>query len=477
VPRYAIYRRISKDPKGESASPATQEKGCRQLASERGLDIIEVYTDVDRSAYKLDVVRPQYEAMLKAMAEGLIDGVLVWKLDRLMRRIVEFSRFWSIAQPNNVALVSKNDPVDTTTPLGLAIVYLLFGFAEQESYNTSLRARARHLELAENGQVSGGGRRPFGYEADRITIRLDEATEIEAAVRRVLAGESLRGITHDWRDREVRTVTGAVWSPTTIKRLLCSGRISGQREHIDHDDEDSPTRKITGPAVWPAIITPEDTARLRVILNGHGPGPGNARSYLLSGFVVCGACGTRLTARAAIRKGNRYRRYHCAKDRGGCDRVGISAARLEEFVTDMALERLDSTALAELARADENDADAVALSLVQELESRLEQLARDHYGDQVITRQEFLAARAMIEPRLAEAREAVALRRPVHVLDGVPTGEGELAVAWPAFPLARQRAILGTVLESVTVAPTSRANNRFDPGRVLPPDGEVRWRL
>lgn len=469
--RYAIYRRISKDPKGESASPAIQEKECRRLAAERGYEIVEVYTDVDRSAYKQDVVRPQYEAMLRAMATGTIEGVLVWKLDRLMRRITEFSRFWKVAEEHGVALVSKNDPVDTTTPLGLAVVYLIVALAEQESRNTSMRGQARHLELAENGELSGGGLRPFGFEADQVTLRLDEADEIETAARRIMAGESLRGITHDWNDRGIVTVTGARWHPTTVKRLLCSARISGQREHQG---------AIVGPAVWSAIITPDETARLRAILNGRaGTGPGSARTYLLTGFVFCGACGTRMTARAAVRKGHSYRRYHCAKDRGGCDRVGISAVRLEEFVTAMLLKRMDTTALSDLLAMDEEEDAAVAVELVQELEAKLDQWARD-CADDVISRSEYLAARARLEPRLAEAREAVARRRPVHVLDGLPEGPGALRVAWESedFTLARRRAVLAMVLESVTVAATTRQNNRFDPGRVMPAGGgEVRWRV
>lgn len=467
--RFVIYRRISKDLTGEGASPAIQEKECRRFASERGYEITHVYTDRDRSAYKQDVVRPEYEAMLEAMAAGEIDGVLVWKLDRLMRRIIEFSRFWAVAEANKVALVSKHDPVDTTTPLGLAVVYLLVGVAETESRNTSIRWQARHLDLAENGKLSGGGLRPFGYEADQVTICEDEAGVIRDAARRILAGESLRGITHDWRDREIVTVTGATWSPTTIKRLLCSGRISGQREHHG---------KIIGPAVWPAIVTPQETARLRARLNDAARinEGATARSYLLSGFLICGACGNRLSARAAIRKGNRYRRYHCAKDRGGCDRVGISADRLEELITALALARLDTPEVAAVMAADSSeDEDARLVNDVQRLEAELEQLARDHYTDKAITRAEFFAARPSLVAELTAAREKVACRRPVDVLAGL-ADEG-LRAAWPGLSLARQRAILATVLESVTVGPTTRGNNRFDPTRIEEPNGEVRWRM
>lgn len=466
--RVAIYCRISKDPDGDSTATDRQEQDCRALAAERGYDVVEVYVDSDRSAYREDVVRSRYEALLAAMDAGEIDGVIVWKLDRLMRRIVEFSRFWAIAAEHDVALVSKHDPVDTTTPLGLAVVYLIVALAEQESRNTSLRARRRHLEIAQEGGLSGGGHRPFGFEPDRVTVRPDEAKEIRDAARRALAGASLRSITHDWQDRGIVTVTGAMWQATTIRRLLCSGRISGQREHLG---------KIVGPAVWPAIIDPEDTARLRVVLNGGGPGYGSARSYLLTGFVVCGACGTVMSARAANRKKGgrsyRYRRYHCAKDRGGCDRVGISAARLEDWIVAMVTSRLDQAAIAALRAARGGQDDTLLIETVQRLEAKLDQFARD-CADDLITRSEYLAARGPMVERLQAARVQLAGQRPATALDGL---EGDLRVVWPSLAFDRQRAILGMVLESVTVGPTTRANNRFDESRFLPPQGEVRWKM
>ena len=105
--------------------------------------------------------------------------------------------------------------------------------------------------------MSGGGRRPFGYEADRITIRQDEAGLIKQAVDDVLAGASVRSIARRWTEAGVATVTGAAWSGTTVKRLLCSARIAGQREHQG---------QLTT-AVWPPIITLSESARVRTLLN------------------------------------------------------------------------------------------------------------------------------------------------------------------------------------------------------------------
>jgi site-specific DNA recombinase len=474
----AIYCRISQDREGAGLGVARQRQDCEALAQQRGWEVYSVYVDNDLSAYS-GKPRPAYERMLADIKDGVVDAVIVWHSDRLHRRLIELEAFIDLVNAHRIEIATcTGGDYDLSTSDGRFLARIIGSTARKESEDKSRRTRRKHKELAENGMVSGGGHRPFGFEADRVTIREEEAEEIRDAARRILSGESLRGITHDWRLRGVRTVTGAVWSPTTIKRLLVSGRISGQREHRDPDGEPGAARKIVGPAVWPAIISPQETARLRARLNNpaRSNGEAPARSYLLSGFVICGACGNRLSARAAIRKGNRYRRYHCAKDRGGCDRVGISAARLEELVTGLTLARLDTPEVTAHMAADANeDETAQLVDEVQRLEADLEQLARDHYVDKAIGRIEFFAARSDLVAALTATREKVAKRRPVDVLAGLE-GEG-LRAAWPGLSLARQRAILATVLESVTVGSTTRGNNRFDPSRVEPPNGEVRWRV
>ena len=80
---------------------------------------------------------------------------------------------------------------------------------------------------------------------------------IRECAARVLAGDSLRSICIDLNDRQVPTVTGARWSPQTLRRMLMSGRISGQRDHH---------REIVAAAEWDAIITPVETQRLRAKL-------------------------------------------------------------------------------------------------------------------------------------------------------------------------------------------------------------------
>ena len=124
-----------------------------------------------------------------------------------------------------------------------------------------------------------------------MTIREDEAALIREAADRVLQGATVRSVVTTWKAAKVPTVTGTNWTPTTVKRLLISPRIAGLRAHHGQ----APVA-----ATWPAIITPEQSERLRAVLTNparRANGTVAPRSYLLAGLLVCGGCGVRMVSR------------------------------------------------------------------------------------------------------------------------------------------------------------------------------------
>ncbi|MGH8572365.1 MAG: hypothetical protein ACREX8_07305 [Gammaproteobacteria bacterium] len=93
------------------------------------------------------------------------------------------------------------------------------------------------------------------------------------------------------------TSTGGRWRTATLRHRLASARISGRREHTPGGSYTG-GRPLCGEivaevAAWPAIITPEDSDRLRALLSNPARRvtTGSARKYLLSGILVCGRCG------------------------------------------------------------------------------------------------------------------------------------------------------------------------------------------
>jgi site-specific DNA recombinase len=454
--RAGVYARISSDPDETRLGVGRQEKDCRELAQRKGWEVVDTFIDNDLSA-ATSKRRPEYQRLLTAIEAGDIDAVIVWDLDRLHRRPIELEEFFAACDAAGLRhLATVGGDVDLSTGEGVLVARIKGAVAAEEVRKLKARVTRKHAELASAGKLSGGGHRPFGYEADRMTVRPGEAEEIRDAARRVIAGESVRGITQDWRRRGVGTVRGAVWSPTTIKRLLCSGRISGQREH--HGE-------IVGEAVWPAIITAAETTRLRAMLtNGDRSAGGTARSYLLSGLVYCGDCGRRMSTRPTA-KGRH--RYLCVRDRGGCGHRGIDAAGTEDLVVEAVMIRLDTPALSAAVAKSTQQQDDDGGELV-ELEGRLDQLA-EMFASGEIGRREWLKARASLEDRLQAARARLARQSRTDALTGMEGGV--LREAWGQMTFDRRRAVIAAVLDRVTVGPAVKGRNRFDPERV-----DVVWR-
>ncbi|MDP9418633.1 MAG: recombinase family protein [Actinomycetota bacterium] len=183
----AIYTRISSADREEQTATARQEAACRALAGLRGWEVAEVFEDVDVSAYA-KTTRPSYERLLAAVDAGAVDGIVVWTLDRLVRRVAEFERLWGRCEAKQVMLASVTEPIDTSSALGLAIVRVLVTFAALESATMGTRIRAQAKAMAEQGAAPGTP--AYGYTKGYTEIVPEEAKVIREAARRVLAGET-----------------------------------------------------------------------------------------------------------------------------------------------------------------------------------------------------------------------------------------------------------------------------------------------
>src|ERR1700744_2635718 len=90
--RAAIYCRISQDSEGKGEGVERQEKECRTWCEENGYDVARVYVDNDISAMGKKV-RPEYELMLKGIANRDFDVVVAWHFDRLTRSPKELENY------------------------------------------------------------------------------------------------------------------------------------------------------------------------------------------------------------------------------------------------------------------------------------------------------------------------------------------------------------------------------------------------
>ncbi|HZE04241.1 MAG TPA: recombinase family protein [Solirubrobacteraceae bacterium] len=455
--RVGIYARISSDREGDQLGVARQIEDCRRLAERCGYVVAECYVDDDVSAWS-GAPRPEYERMVSDLKAGAIGGVLVWHLDRLTRHPRELESFIDLCDELRVELGCVTGDVDLGTHIGRLTARMLGGLARYESDHKSERIRRKHEEIAERGRVSGGGSRPYGYESDKVTVRPAEAAVIVDCARRLLAGEPLRSIVGDLNERGIPAAQGGKWSASSLRRMLASPRISGQREH--HGE-------IVAEAQWPGIISAEDGAKIRALLaNPERRTNKAARRYLLGGLLVCGHCGERLVARP--RSGGK-RRYACASGVGfsGCGKTYINADEVERFVTEAALHRIDSRDLQRaMERRQQRAPDAQRwLEEVEAAQKQLEELG-EAYGQREITMSEWKAARKPIEQRATAARKQLANLTHGGLLDPYVGHSDRLRADWDSLDLSQQHAIVAAVIDSVQVGPARRGYNRFDESRL-----------
>jgi site-specific DNA recombinase len=458
--RAGIYARISSDREGDGLGVARQIEDCERLAERKGWRVVEQYVDDDISAWS-GRKRPQYARSLEDLEAGAIDGLLVYDLDRLHRQPSELESFIELCARlglTNVASVSGD--IDLTTSDGQFQARILGAVAKKESDDKSRRIRRKHEEIAASGKVSGGGSRPYGYEADKLTLRPAEAAIVAECAKRLLAGEPVRSIARDLNERGVPSASGGAWSPQSLRRMLASPRISGQRAH--HGE-------IVATAEWPGLISVEDGAAIRALLaNPERRTNKAARRYLLGGILVCSHCGERLVARP--RSGGQ-RRYACAKGPGfsGCGKTYVNADQVERFVTEAALHRMDSKELKRSQERRQREApDAQRwLAEMEAAQAQLDELAAA-YGQRRFSLQEWMAARKPIEQRMTAARKQLAKVSRTNVLDGYIGNSDKLRAVWDSLDLSQQHTIVATVVDSVVVGAARPGYNRFDESRLTP---------
>jgi site-specific DNA recombinase len=453
--RVAIYSRISRDTAGESLGVARQEKQGRELAARRGFEVAAVYTDNDISAWS-GKLRPAYTALLTALADGSVDGVVVWHIDRLVRSMRDLEDVIELDRPVWTCIAGE---VDLSTDAGRAIARTLTAWGRYESDVKSRRLRSKHEQLAQSGAWASG--RCFGYTADGEVID-SEGEVIRDIAARLLRGESLRSVTRSLVDSGTPTVKGGSWRGSTVRQMITAARLSGQREWTPRSKgRGYGMGEIIGPGEWDAIISPDETARLRALFSRPRVLGRPVERLLSSGLAHCARCGRPLQAAKDERQG---RRYACiaAPGTGRCGGISVAAEPLEAYVCEAALIALEGSPLPTQPKADT----APLVKAADSLRSDLDALADDH-GAGRISRAEWLAARQGLAMRLAEAERALGDAVAVPMLTRLPDSAEAVRDAWPQLEVGARRRVLGALLDGVIVGPARvRGRPRFDPDRV-----------
>lgn len=168
--KFAIYSRKSKYT-GKGESTTNQIKICEEtILSKFGKikkEDIQIYEDEGFSGYNIN--RPAFNKLLKDIENNKIKVLIFYKLDRISRNVKDFSKLMSIFEEHQVTFLSATENIETVTPSGKALTYMISVFAELERNTIAERIKDNMLELAKSG-VWLGGITPTGYSSTSLTI-------------------------------------------------------------------------------------------------------------------------------------------------------------------------------------------------------------------------------------------------------------------------------------------------------------------
>lgn len=160
MPRYdAIYARQSVDKK-DSVSIQAQIDDCKRLCSKNP----RIYSDKGWSGKNVE--RPDMQKLIKDIQSGIIKKVVVYKVDRISRNLSDFCNLYDMMKKKDCDFVSSTQPLDTTDPMGEAMLKILFIFAEMERKNTQARIVDNYNYRIKEG-CWASGKAPFGFRIEK----------------------------------------------------------------------------------------------------------------------------------------------------------------------------------------------------------------------------------------------------------------------------------------------------------------------
>ncbi|MDJ0340784.1 recombinase family protein [Streptomyces sp. H10-C2] len=513
--------RISDDPFETERGVTRQKEDIAELAARAGWQVSKIYEENDTSAYKRRritlpdgrsvwrVIRPEFRQMLKDYEDGVIDGLIVYDLDRLARQPRDLEDLIDLVDHCKRPVIGVTGSLDLMTENGKAMARVLMAMANKSSADTARRVARERLQRAQDGR-SKASRRAFGWKEDRVTVEPAEAAALKWAILRFTAGDSWSGIVKKLQDGDVLPPGGTKWYLGSLKNMMLSPKVAGiatyngvlrqlaapaqaDQEGGEEGRTAAPSPKdravrdargqyVKGPAQpvvtveqWEALIDEYERRREGRDFTAH-----NTRRYLLSGLLRCGRpredgtlCNKTLVGITTHRDGREMVVYKCpGRVNGGCGGTQRLMAKVDELIEDLLFLHLQTNRPDDDAdQAPEPESNDPAAAELEDVRNRLD-LMRTGMRDGTVTTETFFAVVPGLETRekkltadLARSRRSQAARsRQLRTVE-------EVRAEWdaPTTTTAGHRALLGQYLSAVIVHPARHmGRGGFDHASIEP---------
>jgi site-specific DNA recombinase len=355
--RCAIYTRKSND---EGLEQSFNSLDAQRLAGEsyiasqahEGWECLHSqYNDGGYSGGNME--RPGLQRLFQDIKNGKIDCIVVYKIDRLTRSLLDFSKIIELLDEYKCSFVAVTQSFNTSNSMGRLMLNVLLSFAQYERELTSERIRDKFAASCKLG-IWMGGTPPLGYDpANReLHINTEEAETIKLIYQQFLETESVTEATRfmnkegyrskSWTSQTGKVYHGKSFNKNMIRYILQNPIYAGKIEHKGNIYQGK-HQPIIDLDTWEKVQAIFAVPECRITK----PTTRVSSTPLLKGLFFCGCCASSMTPSYTAKKnGTRYRYYICTNKLRGieekCAVRSISAAEVEGLVTAQILQLIKS---------------------------------------------------------------------------------------------------------------------------------------
>lgn len=290
--------------------------------------------------------RPALLRLLADIQSGRIDCVLVYKVDRLSRSLLDFARLMEVFEVNQVSFVSITQQFNTATSMGRLVLNVLLSFAQFEREIISERTSDKMCAARRKGKWLGGPP-VLGYDIDRDRKRLvlnpEEVKIVQSLFDLYLEKKSMLKVAQEanhrgWKTKSHLTKKGTLrkglpFDKARLQRILSNVTYTGQ---INHKGQILPGEHS---AIIETSVFDQVQAQIRKNTHAGKKATRYPHIGLLKGLMKCGNCGAALAHTYAKKQNRLYRYYLCTtKQKQGrevCDTRPLPAQEIEDHVVGM----------------------------------------------------------------------------------------------------------------------------------------------
>jgi site-specific DNA recombinase len=380
VKRIIIYLRVSSDEQTKNNSLSVQHDDCKAYTEQHGFEVVAVLREDYTGTVPIEQ-RPEGRKAYEMLKMGAADGLLVWKMNRLVRPLEDGDEWAVLPLIQGLAKLGKEIHICDRGQIRNDFASLMLAVIDAREAGNDRRAILEKMtkgmsKKAQNGRSPCTGQPPYGYRfviaspgakrPDALEIYEPEASQVKRIYNLYLHGDgngpltyraiaellSLEGIPSPGvrKNRPNQKRKAGMWTPSTVARMINnpaykgSARFGkrgtykkGQRQSVREDSEliAYPAPAIIDAETWTHVQARSEANKRLSERNSH-------RQYLIGGMIHC-TCGYHMTGECTVKPSGETRYYRC-NARGGFvsleprHRHRVNADRAEAAAWDFLLE-------------------------------------------------------------------------------------------------------------------------------------------